>query len=283
MVTLAAAAGTGLLVGLGAFFLILGLRRTTRPLVPVAPRRGDSAFGSQWPVQLAIGVPIGLCVLLLTGWPVGAALATALATRLPSAFGGRAARADQLARVEAIATWTGQLRDMLVGGSGIMETIEVTAPLAPRPIRDEVGRLAVGIRGGQLVPALRRFATEVDDPMAHLVAGALIAASTEHVGRLGELLGTLAARTREQAAMRQRVEADRRPVRTQARLIMVTTLVCVLGLLAFDRPLVEAYDTPAGQAVLALIGGCFLGAFILLARMGRMETAEGFVLAEVEA
>jgi hypothetical protein len=277
MVRLAAGAA-GSLAGLGLFLVACGLRGTARTGPRPTRRRGSG----RWPAQVALAVATGLGVLVVTSWPVGAALAGGLASRLPGAFGGRAARARDLARVEAVATWAGQLRDMLVAGSGIMETIEVTAPLAPRPIREEVGLLALRMRRGQLVPALRRFAADVDDPTAHLVAGALIAASTEHVGHLGDLLGTLAGRTREQAAMRCRVEADRRPVRTQARLIMVTTLVCVLGLFAFDRPLVAAYDSPAGQGVLALVGGCFLGAFALLARMGRLERPAGFVLAEVE-
>ena len=282
MVSLALATAAGVTAGLGLFLIVTGARRADRSsdrraATAAAPKKGSSR---SWAVQIALGVVTGLTLLLLTGWPVGAMLAAALASRLPAAFGGRLERTTHISEVEAIATWAGQLRDMLVAGSGIMETIEVTASLSPRPIRPEVQRLAVGMRGGQLVPALRRFASEVGDPMAHLVAGSLIAASTEHVGHLGDLLGTLAARTREQAAMRLRVEADRRPVRTQARLIMVTTLLCVVGLFAFDRPLVEAYDSAAGQGVLALIGGMFLGAFVLLARMGRAEANVGFVLAE---
>ena len=48
-------------------------------------------------------------------------------------FGGKAARESEIAVIEAISTWTGQLRDMLTGGNGLLETIEASAPFAPPP------------------------------------------------------------------------------------------------------------------------------------------------------
>ncbi|HSH62271.1 MAG TPA: type II secretion system F family protein, partial [Acidimicrobiales bacterium] len=231
-------------------------------------------------LQLAIGAGVALLALLATGWPVGALLAGGIALSLPSVFGGKGARAAEIIRVEAIATWAGQLRDMLSGGNGLLETIEATAPFAPAPIRPEVARLAVGMRRGRLVPALRAFAADVDDPMADLVVASLVVATTEQVGRLGELLGMLAARTNEQAALRMRIDKDRASVRTQVKGVVLVTVVCLVGLTLSDRGLLDAYDSAEGQVVLAVIGSCFLAGFALLARLGRPQRLEGFVLAE---
>ncbi len=271
----------GAVVGCGLFLIVLGLRRVPRGGSGHVARGGVARVTSDRRVlQLAIGAGVALLALLATGWPVGALLAGGIALSLPSVFGGKGARAAEIIRVEAIATWAGQLRDMLSGGSGLLETIEGTAPFAPAPIRPEVARLAVGMRRGRLVPALRAFAADVDDPMADLVVASLVVATTEQVGRLGELLGMLAARTNEQAALRMRIDKDRASVRTQVKGVVLVTVVSLVGLTLSDRGLLDAYDSAEGQVVLAVIGSCFLAGFALLARLARPQRLEGFVLAE---
>ncbi len=274
----------GAVVGCGLFLIVLGLRRVSRGGSGHVARGGVARVTSDRRVlQLATAAGVALLALLATGWPVGALLAGGIALSLPSVFGGKAARAAEIARVEAIATWAGQLRDMLSGGSGLLETIEATAPFAPAPIRPEVARLAVGMRRGRLVPALRAFAADVDDPMADLVVASLVVATTEQVGRLGELLGMLAARTNEQAALRMRIDKDRASVRTQVKGVVLVTVVSLVGLTLSDRGLLDAYDSAEGQVVLAVIGSCFLAGFALLARLARPQRLEGFVLAEEAA
>jgi hypothetical protein len=280
-VTPALAPAAGALVGCGLFLLIMGLRRAERTdLRAVVASRGPAQ--DRRVVQVAIGAVVALVVVLITARPVGAVLAGGIALSLPSVFGGKAARQAEIARVEAIATWTGQLRDMLSGGSGLLETIEATAPFAPAPIRPHVERLALGMRRGRLHTALRAFAADVDDPMADLVVASLIVATTEQVGRLGELLGTLATRTREQAALRMRIDRDRASTRTQVRGVVLVTLLSIIGLLLFDKGLLAAYNSAEGQLVLAVIGGCFLAGFAMLARMSRPQRMEGFTLVATE-
>ncbi len=275
------ALAAGGVVGCGLFLLALGLRRAPRPYrTPAWSLRRVS--GDRRVLQLAAGAGVALVALVATGWPVGALLAGGIALNLPSVFVGKGARAAEIARVEAIATWAGQVRDMLSGGSGLLETIEATAPFAPAPIRAEVERLALGMRRGRLHDALRAFAAEVDDPMADLVVASLIVATTEQVGRLGELLGTLAARTREQAALRMRIDKDRASTRTQVRGVVLATIGMVLFLMVFNKGLLAAYNSAEGQLVLAGIGTAFLAGFSLLARMSRPQRVEGFTLAVAE-
>jgi tight adherence protein B len=275
------APAAGALIGCGVFLLVMGLRRLPRTDVRAAlAARGPGQ--DRRLLQLAIGLAVALVVVLVSGRPVGAVLAGGIALSLPSVFGGKASRQAEIARVEAIATWTGQLRDMLSGGNGLLETIEATAPFSPAPIRAHVERLALGMRRGRLNVALRAFAADVGDPMADLVVASLIVATTEQVGRLGELLGMLAARTREQAALRMRIDKDRASTRTQVRGVVIVTVVCVIGLMVFDKGLLAAYNSAGGQVALAGIGACFLGGFAMLARIGRAQRVEGFTLAAVE-
>lgn len=277
----AVAAIAGALVACGLFLVVMGLRRVER--TDVRARLAARGPGQDRRlVQVVLAVAVALVVVLLTGRPVGAVLGAGIALSLPSVFGGKAARQAEIARVEAIATWASQLRDMLSGGSGLLETIEATAPFAPAPIRAEVERLALSMRRGRLHAALRAFAAEVDDPMADLVVASLIVATTEQVGRLGELLGTLAARTREQAALRMRIDKDRASTRTQVRGVVLATIGMVLFLMVFNKGLLAAYNSAEGQLVLAGIGTAFLAGFSLLARMSRPQPVEGFTLAAAE-
>ncbi len=279
--TPAVAATAGALVACGLFLVVMGLRRVER--TDVRARLAARGPGqNRRLVQVVLAVAVALVVVLLTGRPVGAVLAAGIALSLPSVFGGKAARQAEIARVEAIATWASQLRDMLSGGSGLLETIEATAPFAPAPIRAEVERLALGMRRGRLHTALRAFAAEVDDPMADLVVASLIVATTEQVGRLGELLAALAARTREQAALRMRIDKDRASTRTQVRGVVLATIGMILFLMVFNKGLLAAYNSAEGQLVLAGIGTAFLAGFSLLARMSRPQRVEGFTLAAAE-
>lgn len=273
------ALGAGAVLGCGGFLILVGLRRSPRS-ARVPWTGAGAALADRRVLTLAVAVGVALVVVLATGWPVGAMLAGGIAVFVPSVFAGKGERAAEIERVEAIATWAGQLRDMLSGGNGLLETIEATAAFAPAPIRAEVGRLAVGMRRGNLAPALRVFAADVGDPMADLVVASLVVATTEQVGRLGELLGMLATRTTEQANLRMRVDKDRASVRTQVRGVVLVTLASIVGLSVSDRGLLDAYDSAEGQVVLGLIGMCFLGGFALLARLARPQCLEGFVLAE---
>ena len=221
-------------------------------------------------IRLGLGATAFLVAVGLTGWPVAAVLIGALAAALPSMVGGRAQREQQLAKIEAVAAWAEMLRDTVAAGSGLSEALRATAPVAPAPLRPAVEGLSVRMDRGDVVTALRWFGDEVADPMADLVVAALTMAATEQARRLGDLLGTLAAATREQAAMRLRVEASRARTRTVSAAVAGIAAASAVGFLMFDRSYLQPYDTAVGQLVLAGVGGCFGMAFWLLARMGRI-------------
>jgi tight adherence protein B len=245
------------------------------------PRRMPSALSRLRRDRLAlrIGAAAIAAVLVgaITGWPVGALLAAVAAFCLPTMLGGAKDRARQVARTEAIAGWAEMLRDTLSAAAGLEQAIVATAPVSPVPIRAEVASLAQSLQRDRLVPALRQFAAELADPTGDLVVAALVLAAGHEAKRLSELLGSLAGAARDQAAMQLRIEAGRARIRTSTRVVIGVTVVFAAGLVLLNRSYLSPLGTPQGQAVLAVIGLLFGGAFWWLARMGRPAPPERFL------
>lgn len=259
----------GAIVGLGVFLVVAGARGVEPSSVPgrlrflsVANRRGLL-------MRLGLAIGAGTVVLLTTGWIVAAMFAAALGASAQTLFGGAAHRKRALARVEAIAAWTEMLRDVSASGAGIQEAILATSTLALAAIRTEIEVLAVRLERDRLVPALRGFADDVNDPLADLVVAALITASSEQTRNFGELLGSLARAIREQAGMRLRIESGRARTRATAKAVAGISLGSAVGFVILDRGFLAPYDSAVGQLALLVIGACFAGAFFMLARMGR--------------
>ena len=282
MTDLAALLGAG--TGLGLVLVMVGWRRRTLGALPVSMpwhRLGDRVSRDRLLVRLAGVMGAVVVVGALTGWPVAAVLAGLGAWALPSVLGGAKVRAREVARTEAIAGWAEMLRDTLSAAAGLEQAIVATASVAPLPIRDEVVALAGRLDKERLVPALRRFADELADPTGDLGVAALVLAAGHEARRLSELLGSLAAAARDQAAMQLRIEAGRARIRTSTRVVVGSTLVFAAGLIVLNRSYLEPFSTPLGQAVLAVIGLIFGLAFWWLERMGRPSAPERFLASSI--
>jgi hypothetical protein len=179
--------------------------------------------------------------------------------------------------VEAIASWTEQIRDTLAAANGLEHAIGATANLAPLPIAASVERLVARVDYEPLPAALRRFADEVDHPMADFVVAALIIAAEKEARDLGALLGHLAESARDEARMRTRVWVGRARSRSAVRIIVAVVVLFVVGLLVFNRAYLQPYDSAGGQVVLALILASFAASFIMMSRMGRIAMPQRFV------
>ena len=165
------------------------------------------------------------------------------------------------------------LRDTIAAHAGLQEAIAVTARVAPAPIRTEVQALAVRAERDSLTTALRRFAAEVDDPVADLVVASLVIAAERQAQRLAELLSQIAAAAREQAAMRLRVETGRARTYASSKALVAITFGLAVVLLLFSPTFMEPYDTATGQVVLIAIGALFAGALWGLVLLGRPRRA----------
>ncbi len=268
---IAAALGLGAAIGL---LLIVAAWRwpaavppSSRPHALMRSAR-DGAGDRRGLLRLAVAIGAGVLTGAATGWVVGAVLAAAAAWFLPRLVGPDRAHARRVARIEAIASWTEMLRDVLSAAAGLEQAILATAPLAPAAIRGEVTTLTARLESGQrLAPALRALARELDDPTADLVLAALVLAAEHQARQLGDLLGSLATTAREQAAMRMRVETGRARTRTSVRVIVATTLAFAAGVVLFNRAYLDVYNTATGQLILLLIGSLFTAGFAWLARI----------------
>ncbi|MEU8690480.1 type II secretion system F family protein [Streptomyces sp. NPDC048665] len=222
--------------------------------------------------RVVIAVSAGLAAGALTTWPVAAVLTTVGVLTLPGLLGPDRDAARRTERMEALATWTVMLRDTLCAAAGLEQALLATADIAPAVLESEMRELTAVVRAGQSLPAaLRVFAEQVDDPLADVVVAALVMAAEQQASHLAPLLGELAESVREQVAMRQRIDAGRASVRTGVRVTVIVTLGMAVGLVVFNRPYLDPFDTLTGQAVLAVVGVLFTVSFAYLTAVGSIE------------
>jgi Flp pilus assembly protein TadB len=263
MTLIAAVLGGGL--GLGVWLVGTGLSRWAE----ASPTPG---WRVRPPADLRIRCArAGLLALLagvVTRWPVAAVAGGAIGWWWTELVGTRSARNNELARTEAIATWTEMLRDTLAGAHGLEQAIMATQPQAPEAIRREVTTLAARAERQSLAGALAEFGVELAHPVGDLVVTALHRAAEGAVSDLTELLGSLASIARDEAAMRLKVDAERARLRTAVHVIAACTLATVAGLVVLNPSYLSAYRDPLGQAVLA---GIAVGAGLALWWLGSMS------------
>lgn len=273
----------GAVVGLGLLLIILGIRGT-----PERPPRQQPPLPAWASDRLLLRAALAgatlVVVWLATGWPAGAFIGAVGGAVAPSLVGARARRSAAVAKIEAIAAWAEQLRDVMAAAAGIQEAIVATGPLAPAAIREEVRRLVEGIstRRERLRPALERFADDLAHPLSDMVVTSLLLAS-ERQGRLGDLLSEVARSARQTATMRLRVEAARARTYVTTRLIVGITVLITTWLLVFRREYLAPFDSSGGQVMLVVIGAVFLASGTLMRRMAEPNEPARLLSADVIA
>lgn len=268
-----AAALAGATSGLGAF-VVLGALRGRSSLVELMGRRGRRRA----PSARDILVPAAATVAwMATGWPALAIAVGAVAAVAPGLGGRRGASRDEVALVEAIASWTEQVRDTLAGARGLEEAVAATSGRAPAEIAPAVQRLVAAVPYRGLPAAMRRFADDVDHPTADFVVAALATAADHEARDLRQLLGRVAQCAREESRMRGRIWVGRARTRSSVRIVGMVVSVFVLGLALFNREYLQPYSTPTGQVVLAVVLAVFGAALFQMNRMARVDVPERFV------
>lgn len=239
----------------------------TGPASGSRPGRSVGRNGAATSVLLALAVGVGAAVV--TGWPAILVLGALAGYGIPRLYRSEAADSG-MAKTEAIATWTELLQGTLAASAGLVQAITNTAPLAPEPLRDAAVELAAHLRAGSpMDDALRSFAARVDDPAADRVVCALILAATSRAERLGGLLESLATATREDAALRLRIDAGRSAVTSAVRTVIVFTVGFGAVLTVVAHAYLSPYGTVTGQCVLLVIGATYavaMGAMVAIAR-----------------
>ena len=218
---------------------------------------------------LLLSVGSGVLAGVLTGWPVAVPIIGVAVYGLPKLF-GRTSASVSIVRVEAIAAWTEMLQATLAASAGLSQAMVATAPLSPLPIRGATMRLSGRLTAGMPPDdALLLFADELEDPSADRVICALRLAASARALRLGDLLIALSDSTRDEVALRLRVETSRAAVRSGVRTVLVFSVAFAIALALLAHPYLAPFGSPTGQLVLIIVGLCYGFGLTLMVSMAR--------------
>ena len=270
-----AAIVAGVAVSIGALLIVTALLPARPSAEPVVKMRVDvRRLGS----RALVAVMVAVVVLAATRWVLPALVCGAMGWWVAGLIADRDRRGHgELERVEALATWTEQLRDVLMAGDQPIGAIQATVSTCPEPVRPQVRALAsrLGRQPEQLV--LRQFADELDDPTADLIAAGLLVALTKG-GRAERVLSSLAQQARHQAERRKLLEAEREPARREVWWVTGMMTAQLVGGLVFARSSYLApYRTLSGQVVLCVLLGAFLALIVYVQRLSRFTRPARFL------
>jgi hypothetical protein len=267
----------GAIAGGGVWLLVAALIGWA-PNDRLGPSLADRLSPAELGRRLAIGVGLAVLALVLTGWIVIAIGVGFLGFFGPALFGGARQGRTEVARVEALASWTESLRDTIAGAISLEQAIPASLDAAPPLLREPLGHLVGMLRTRVPLPeALTRFADDLDDAAADLVVAALILNARLRGPGLEATLSELATHAREELEHRQLVEAGRKSLHRSARVIVGVTVAFAAALALFSRQYVEPYSTPAGQVVLAGVIAIFAVALMRLRKLAEYKTPARFL------
>ena len=241
------------------------------------PRRHRA---SPWPVLS--GLLAGLGVYALSGWLLAAAVVGVLIAWAVVRWQARDRGEDVgAAKVEALASWVENVRDVLQAAGQPIGAIGATAATCPVVLRPHVRALFARLSAGQPAEVVfRRFADELDDPLADLVAVGLMIAVTRGA-QTEQVLSALAEQARHQADRRRIVEAERAPARREVQLVSLVMCALLGGMFVFARSsYLDAYDTVAGQLFLGMILGGYALLLVRVSRLSRFPRPSRFLTLE---
>jgi Flp pilus assembly protein TadB len=259
----------GLGFGLGVLGIVYWVRRSDADASGGRPWRPQASGSRNELGRAGLAVAIATVVGVLTGWPVAVPITALAAYGVPKLF-GRTSGSVSIAKVEAIAAWTEMLQGTLAASAGLGQAIISTAPLSPVPVRGAATRLSSRLVAGMHPrEALLQFADELADPCSDRVVCALLLATTARAQRLGELLAALADSTRDEVALRLRIETSRASVRSGVRTVLVFSLAFAGALTLLAHSYLEPFGSVQGQVALLVVGGLYatgLTSMVALAR-----------------
>jgi Flp pilus assembly protein TadB len=275
---LALTAGTVVGIGLLLFVLsIVGLPR--REAATPGGRSGGGFDLQRTSVKVALGVGVGLIILVVTRWVVLAIALGILVALWDKIFGGVQSERKAINRLDGLAAWTEALRDTIAGAVGLEQAIPATAVNAAPTVRPALNLLVDRLRVREPLPsALLKFSDDLDDSSADLIVAALILNSRLRGPGLRDVLGALAESAREELDLRRRVEGSRRSTRRSVQLVVIITLAVPALLVLFNQDYVSPYATVEGQMVLTVVIGLFGLGVIWLRKLAGVEAPERFLI-----
>lgn len=248
----------------------------TAAIVPRLPRHRARRLG----LRLALALAAALVVVVVSGWPVPGLVVGAGVFWVVGGLQRRDRSSDaELARLDALASWIENVRDVLMAGEQPIGAINATVASCHPVLRPSVRRLAAALGRQEPEVAFRRFADDLDDPLADLVAAGL-AIAIRRGARTVPVLTALAEQTRQQVDRRRLVEAERAPTRREVQALTLIMGTLVIGLLVLGRSeYLDAYDRPGGQVFLAVALAAYAGLIVRVQRLAAFPRPARFLTA----
>lgn len=248
---------------------------------PLKPRRQAAArleraraelpakWQTRWRYLVTTAGTVTLLVWAYTGWPIHGLLAGAAVLGLPFVLNPGTSGQARIERLEALAQWLNHLAGVHTAGIGLPATIRSSAKNAPAPIAPSVRALSERLRSGmEAHDAFHLFADEMGDGVFDHVVLLFQSHAVYKGPGLSDALEAMAVTIHQQAADARDIDADRAKVRKSARMVSIVVLIVVLGCM-LNQAWSAWYQTPAGQIVLALLGGGFAWTLVMLRRIAR--------------
>jgi len=243
---------------------------------PSATSRSDTGDGRHLlnGSRVAVAAATGFVVLLASRWVLLSIGATALTLLWEHLV--RDTRADdERVRVEAIAKWLEDLRDTLRASAvGAEEALELVAQRPPAAIGDALAVFLLRRRQGfRTEDALVDLAAALAHPTADAAIAAirLVVSGAAGAGRLYPTVDALASAARDEVRARERVDRTRAIYQSSMKRLVIIGVV-LIGYLRFAAgDLLDAYDTPTGQIVLALPLALWTACVVWLRRLCRYD------------
>ena len=270
-------AAFGALVGVGIVAIgasVMGVRLFPG-FVPAVERL--MARSERFALWLFAAFILGVGMWVWTDWPIAGLWTFVGMLAVPLMRRGGTSAADEIDKVEAIATWTEQVRDTMNASAGLQQALVATAAQGPAPIAEELRAFARRAPRGDLGGALHQLGLDLHHPSADMVVAGLLSATELDAGRLVPLLTRLAASIRDEAHMRVRIEVGRARVRTSMKIVGVCVTLTALLLLLAGGELLDGYDSPLGQVWLLVVGVVVVLAVWSSRKLAEVPQPERFV------
>jgi len=273
---------TEIVLGLSLMF-VAGIAIAVVPPTDAPAAPTDPARTRRVTARVLGGLVLGAVVILVSGWVIPGLVVGVGTMWTIAGWQDRQRSSDaEIAKLDALAAWVESVRDVLMAGEQPVGAITASVSACPPIIRPHVRRLAVGLARQEPELVFRRFADDVDDPVADLVAAGL-AIAIRRGARTVPVLTALAEQTREQVDRRRLVEAERAPTRREVQALTLIMSLLVVGLLVFGRSeYLDAYDSTGGQLFLGVALAAYAGLVLRVQRLaafprpGRFLTSTRF-------
>ena len=241
--------------------------------------KSDAEVTHRWRREQLLAIPAGILVMLATGWVAAGLGAAALVLVAPSLLRPSAASQRHIDRLEALASWTRRMADLLASGAAqtLQDAIGRAAATSPAPIEIQTKALATRMGPRGMEPALRQFAKEIADPVGDHVAMALIVRDRHGATGLADVLTALATDVDEQVRMRRTILSEQKKAVSNIRMILGLTVVVWVGLSLFARSYMAPYNTIGGQIALSLIVAGFGATIWWLQKLSRPVVGARFL------